>query len=133
MMQVEKKMDIKTEAQRLGRMIKYLRFQTGMKREDFANFLHIPLGTVRDWEQGKRKMPEYVYELIEYKVTRELIKESRQAQFGLFIFDFRNGFTPGGIEKFGIKYFTDEMKADVDEIEKHYICNKKRTLGATAT
>ncbi|MGN0495628.1 MAG: helix-turn-helix domain-containing protein [Lachnospiraceae bacterium] len=77
MMQVEKKMDIKTEAQRLGRMIKYLRFQTGMKREDFANFLHIPLGTVRDWEQGKRKMPEYVYELIEYKVTRELIKESR--------------------------------------------------------
>ena len=44
-----------------------------MKREDFANYLHIPLGTVRDWEQGKRKMPEYVYELIEYKVERELI------------------------------------------------------------
>ena len=56
-------------------MIKYLRLLTGMKREDFANYLHIPLGTVRDWEQGKRKMPEYVYELIEYKVTRELVKE----------------------------------------------------------
>ena len=62
-----------TEAQRLGRMIKYLRLLTGMKREDFADYLHIPLGTVRDWEQGKRKMPEYVYELIEYKVSRELI------------------------------------------------------------
>ena len=42
-----------TEAQRLGRMIKYLRLSTGMKREDFANYFHILLGTVRDWEQGK--------------------------------------------------------------------------------
>ncbi len=63
-----------TDAQRLGRMIRYLRLSTGLKREDFANYLHIPLGTVRDWEQGKRKMPDYVYELIEYKVSRELIR-----------------------------------------------------------
>lgn len=62
-----------TEAQRLGRMIKYLRLSTGMKREDFANYFHIPIGTVRDWEQGKRKMPEYVYELIEYKVVKEML------------------------------------------------------------
>ena len=47
--------DNETDAQRLGRMIKYLRLLTGMKREDFANYLHIPLGTVRDWEQGKRR------------------------------------------------------------------------------
>ena len=62
-----------TEAQRLGRMVWYLRSLTGMKREEFANYLHIPLGTVRDWEQGKRKMPVYVYELMEYKVSRELL------------------------------------------------------------
>jgi len=67
-----------TEAQRLGRMIKYLRLLTGMKREDFANYLHIPLGTVRDWEQGKRKMPEYVYELIEYKVSREMLHNTKE-------------------------------------------------------
>jgi len=67
--------DNETDAQRLGRMIKYLRLLTGMKREDFANYLHIPLNTLRDWEQGKRKMPEYVYELIEYKVLRELISK----------------------------------------------------------
>ena len=64
-----------TEAQRLGRMIKYLRLSIGMKREDFANYFHIPLGTVRDWEQGKRKMPEYVYELIAYKASKELLKK----------------------------------------------------------
>lgn len=71
-----------TDAQRLGRMIKYLRALTGMKREDFANYLHIPLNTVRDWEQGKRKMPDYVYELIEYKVSRELLanEEGNNAQ-----------------------------------------------------
>ena len=68
-----------SEAQRLGRMIKYLRLSTGMKREDFANYFHIPLGTVRDWEQGKRKMPEYVYELIEYKASRELLVEKEQS------------------------------------------------------
>ena len=71
-----------TEAQRLGRMIKYLRLLTGMKREDFANYLHIPLGTVRDWEQGKRKMPEYVYELIEYKVSNELLTEEEEEKDG---------------------------------------------------
>ena len=71
-----------TEAQRLGRMIKYLRLSTGMKREDFANYFHIPLGTVRDWEQGKRKMPEYVYELIEYKASRELLAEKEEKVYG---------------------------------------------------
>ncbi len=71
-----------TDAQRLGRMIKYLRLLTGMKREDFANYLHIPLGTVRDWEQGKRKMPEYVYELIEYKVSRELLDKEEDKGIG---------------------------------------------------
>lgn len=69
------KQEKETEAERLGRMVRYLRSLTGMKREDFANYLNIPLGTVRDWEQGKRKMPEYVYELIEYKVSRELLTE----------------------------------------------------------
>lgn len=37
------------------------------------------------------------------------------------------------IDKFGMKYFTDEMKADISDIQYHYICNKKRTLGATST
>ena len=71
-----------SEAQRLGRMIKYLRLSTGLKREDFANYFHIPLGTVRDWEQGKRKMPEYVYELIEYKASRELLVEKEENVYG---------------------------------------------------
>ncbi len=55
-----------TEAQRLGRMVKYLRLLTGMKREDFANYLHIPLGTVRDWEQGRGI-------IIYHKCVKELI------------------------------------------------------------
>ena len=77
-----------TEAQRLGRMIKYLRLSTGMKREDFANYCHIPLGTVRDWEQGKRKMPGDVYELIEYKASRVLLagKEEKNEQWNPLLF-----------------------------------------------
>lgn len=68
-----------TGAKKLGRMMRCLRSLTGMKREDFANYLHIPLGTVRDWEQGKRKMPDYVFELIEYKVSKELLTEEEDA------------------------------------------------------
>ncbi|MCQ2497088.1 MAG: helix-turn-helix domain-containing protein [Lachnospiraceae bacterium] len=73
-------MSAESEAQRFGRMIKYLRLSIGMKREDFANYLHIPLGTVRDWEQGKRKMPDYVFELIEYKVSREFSSNASKQQ-----------------------------------------------------
>ena len=47
-----------------------------------ANYFHIPLGTVRDWEQGKRKMPEYVYELIEYKASKELLVGKEANAYG---------------------------------------------------
>ena len=48
-----------------------LRYLTGMNRREFSDWLHIPYPTMYDWEAGNRKMPEYVFELIAYKVSKE--------------------------------------------------------------
>ena len=55
--------------------LKELRQQTGLSQSKFAALLNIPAGTLRNWEQGIRACPEYVVELIEYKLRNEnLIK-----------------------------------------------------------
>ncbi|WP_022766331.1 helix-turn-helix domain-containing protein [Butyrivibrio sp. XPD2006] len=48
-----------------------LRESTGMNRTEFADYLGIPYRTMQDWERDARTMPNYVFALIEYKVTAE--------------------------------------------------------------
>ena len=51
--------------------VKKLRTDMGMNRKEFCEYFEIPYRTVSDWEAGKRKMPEYVFRLIEYKANVE--------------------------------------------------------------
>lgn len=61
--------------------IKELREKTGLSQSKFAEYLNISVRTVQYWEQGKRKPPEYVTELIEYKLRNEgMIKERSEKQ-----------------------------------------------------
>lgn len=54
-----------------------LRKSTGMNRKEFAAYFCIPYRTVQDWELGNRKMPEYLFRLMAYKVGIEkLAKET---------------------------------------------------------
>ena len=46
----------------------HLRIDTGLNRKEFAEVFEIPLRTVEDWEAGRRKMPEYLYRLMEYVI-----------------------------------------------------------------
>lgn len=48
-----------------------LRKSTGMNRRQFAEYFDIPYRTMQDWELGNRKMPEYLFRLMEYKVRME--------------------------------------------------------------
>ncbi len=48
-----------------------LREMTGMNRREFCNYFEIPYRTVQDWELGNRKIPEYLYRLMVYKVRAE--------------------------------------------------------------
>ena len=46
----------------------------GMNRKEFCDYYNIPYRTVTDWEAGKRKMPKYVLELMEFKANVEQLK-----------------------------------------------------------
>lgn len=45
-------------------MIKELRLKTGLSQQDFADRFNIPVSTLRQWEQGRRKAPDYVFSLL---------------------------------------------------------------------
>lgn len=52
--------------------IKEIRDLTGLSRAKFAEKYNIPVGTIRDWEQEKRKCTEYLLDLLEFKVRHDL-------------------------------------------------------------
>ena len=48
-----------------------LRMESGLNRKEFSNYLNIPYRTIENWEKNKAKCPEYLYDLIEYKLEKE--------------------------------------------------------------
>ena len=62
---------INSKFENTGYKFRMLRIYTGMNRKDFAEWLHIPYRTMTEWERGTRQMPEYLFELIAYKVMNE--------------------------------------------------------------
>lgn len=51
--------------------IKALRLKTGFKRRQYCEYFNIPYRTVQDWELGNRKMPQYLFDLMYYKLYNE--------------------------------------------------------------
>lgn len=51
--------------------INELREQSGMSRPRFAQYFGIPYRTIQDWELGNRKCPEYLLDLMKYKLVNE--------------------------------------------------------------
>jgi DNA-binding transcriptional regulator YiaG len=54
--------------------VKKLREQSRMTQAEFSEFLKIPIRTIQEWEQGRRTPPDYVVELIRYKVETAFAK-----------------------------------------------------------
>lgn len=50
---------------------KELRKASGMNLTEFAKFFNIPYRTVQNWDAGTRKCPDYVIELMAYKLEKE--------------------------------------------------------------
>ena len=54
---------------------KELRERSGMTRPEFAQYFNIPYRTIQNWEidnkTEKRKCPEYLLDLMEYKLKNE--------------------------------------------------------------
>lgn len=51
--------------------IKELRNQINMTQKEFGDYFNIPVRTLQNWEGGQRRPPEYVVELIKYKIEKE--------------------------------------------------------------
>ena len=51
--------------------IKEIRQATGMSQSKFAAALNIPVRSIQKWEIGASSCPEYVVELIAYRVQRD--------------------------------------------------------------
>jgi len=54
---------------------KELRESSGMNKTAFAQYFKIPYRTVQNWEAGVNSCPEYLLELMEYKLINERIKK----------------------------------------------------------
>lgn len=52
---------------------KELREQSGMKLRAYAEYFHIPKRTIEPWEEGKYGCPQYLLELMQYKLKKEKI------------------------------------------------------------
>lgn len=48
---------------------KELRKQSGMNLTQFSKYFNIPYRTIQNWERGERQCPEYLLELMEYKLN----------------------------------------------------------------
>ena len=51
--------------------IKELRKKAGMTQKAFAEYFKIPHRTIQNWEGGQNQCPEYLLDLIEYKLKKE--------------------------------------------------------------
>lgn len=51
--------------------IKDLRAATGLSQVKFGKKYGIPTRTVEDWEASRRKPPQYVIDLLEFKIKKE--------------------------------------------------------------
>ncbi len=56
---------------RTGEDLRRLRDRTHMNRKIFCDYFKIPYRTVQDWELSNRQMPDYLYDLMEYKLEKE--------------------------------------------------------------
>lgn len=52
--------------------IKQLRERTGLTQAEFGKLFHLPKRTLEAWEMGERNPPDYLIELINYKINREV-------------------------------------------------------------
>lgn len=52
--------------------VKEIRKLTNLSQERFSKKYNIPIGTIRDWEQERYKCPNYVIELLEFKVMHDM-------------------------------------------------------------
>lgn len=60
--------------------VKELRESTGMNRKEFCDYFGIPYRTVTEWERRTRKMPDYVFRLLAYRIKMGNFADNGKAE-----------------------------------------------------
>lgn len=55
----------------MSNAINEIRKEHGWTQQKFSDVLNIPLRTVQKWDIGERKPPEYVIELIKFRIDHD--------------------------------------------------------------
>lgn len=55
----------------MTKTINALRSASGMTQQAFGDYFGIPLRSIQNWEYGASQCPEYLINLIEYKLKKE--------------------------------------------------------------
>jgi DNA-binding transcriptional regulator YiaG len=58
--------------------IRKMRKEAGMTQKMFSDFFGIPVRTLQDWEAGARTPPEYLVQLLPYKLNLEWDYENKR-------------------------------------------------------
>lgn len=58
--------------------VKHLREASGMTQQAFADYFGIPKRSIENWEGERRKCPEYLLTLMEYKLKTEKIIKAEE-------------------------------------------------------
>lgn len=80
---------------------------SGMNLKQFSEYFGIPYRTVQNWKNGQRSCPDYILELLEYKIERENLKGQEEGgcemqtikiycNYGVTGEEKRNVYTYGG-------------------------------------
>ena len=79
--------------------ISELRHFVNMSQRDFANYFGIPLGTLRNWEQGIASPPDYVIQMIISSIRRDKMINIETIKFTRMLDELAE-LSNNGIEEF---------------------------------
>ena len=80
--------------------IKKLRNYVRMSQREFSSYFGIPIGTLRNWEQGIASPPDYVFHMISAALRRDKMINVETIKF-LRMLDELVELVANGIEEFG--------------------------------
>ena len=58
--------------------IKELRTKSGMTQQAFADYFGVSKRAIESWEGGQRQCPEYLLDLMQYKLEKERIIKNEE-------------------------------------------------------
>ena len=109
----------KTFGRGLKMEISELRAITGLSQREFAAYFGIPVGTLRNWEQGIATPPSYVFQMIFASMRRDKMINIETIKFRKMLDELAelsaNGIEPfenATYESFHSKIFYDSKKLD---------------------